>query len=335
MWQVIGVAKRRLTFIVIDLTIIAMAQTTVVFHLLPKFSMIALFGALEPLRVANRFAPGAFAWAFTSDDGKAVAASNGIPVHVGGILSSAENLQMIVVCASYEPERVPRKGLLKILRRMAARRVTLAGIDTGSFFLAWAGLLDGYRATCHWESLPGFRESFPKVQTEQSLYVFDRDRLTCAGGSSTIDMMLAWINQRLGKAIATDVADQLLHFRLPETAGVARLPMASRYGTSDARVLAVISEMEAHVEEPLTAGQLSQVAGLSLRQFERVFHSALGQRPMGFYLKLRLERAQNLLTYSGLTMQEIAVATGFASLPQFSRAFKAAFGKTASDWRKA
>ena len=325
--------KCGLTKIASRLINFVMVPTTVVFHLLPKFSMIALFGALEPLRVANRFAPGAFAWAFTSDDGKAVAASNGIPVQVGGVLSSAEHAQMIVVCASYEPERVPRKGLLTALRRMAAKRVALAGIDTGPFLLAWAGLLDGYRATCHWESLPGFRESFPNVTAEQSLYVFDRDRLTCAGGASTIDMMLAWINQRLGKGIATQVADQLLHFRLPEAAPAGRLPAASRYGIEDARLLKVIAQMEERVEEPLAAEDLADVAGLSLRQFERVFHTALGQRPMGFYLHLRLERAQNLITYSALTMQEIGVATGFSSLPAFSRAFKRRFGVPPSQQR--
>ena len=310
-----------------------MTPTTVVFHLLPKFSMIALFGALEPLRVANRFAPGSFAWAFTSDDGKAVAASNGIPVSVGGVLSSDENVQMIVVCASYEPEKAPRKPLLKLLRRMAARRVVLAGIDTGPFFLAWAGLLDGYKATCHWESLPGFRETFPKVQAEQSLYVFDRERLTCAGGASTIDMMLAWIRQRLGKGIATSVADQLLHFRLPEAETAGRLPAASRYGTEDARLLKVISSMESRVEDPLQAEELAEIAGVSLRQLERLFHKALGQRPMGFYRALRLERAQNLIAYSPLSMQEVAVATGFSSLPEFSRAYKSRWGMPPSKAR--
>ena len=72
-------------------------------------------------------------------------------------------------------------------------------ITTGPFLLAEAGVLDDYRATCHWESLPGFRESYPNVQVEQALYVTDRDRMTCAGGAAAIDMMLDWIGCLLGR----------------------------------------------------------------------------------------------------------------------------------------
>lgn len=311
-----------------------MAEAQVIFHLLPRFSMIALFGALEPLRVANRFAPGSFSWAFSSDTGEAVSASNDIPVSATRRLSEIDVAAMVVVCASYEPEKAPRQPVVKALHRLAARKVVIAGIDTGPFFLAWAGLLDGRRATCHWESLPGFRESFPKVQVVQSLYEFDGDRLTCAGGASTIDMMLAWINQRLGPVIAAQVADQLLHFRLAQGEIPARLPVASRYGTNDPRLLAAIKLMESQVEEPVTAGELAKAAHVSLRHLERLFHSAIGQRLMGFYLKVRLERAQNLITYSTLTMQEIAVATGFSSLPEFSRAFRRRHGASPAQFRK-
>ena len=311
-----------------------MPEALVVFHLLPKFSMIALFGALEPLRVANRFAPGSFAWTFTSDTGEDVHASNDIPVSVGKKLADIDRAAMVVVCASYEPEKAPRKPVLKALHRLASRQVVIAGIDTGPFFLAWAGLLDGRKATCHWESLPGFRETFPKVQVVQSLFEFDGDRLTCAGGSSTIDMMLAWIHQRLGRGVATQVADQLLHFRLPPGENTGRLPAASRYGTDDPRLLAAIRLMEEQVEDPVRAPQLAKASGVSLRQLERLFHSATGQRLMGFYLNLRLERAQNLLNYSAMTIQEIAVATGFSSLPEFSRAFRRMHGLAPSQFRK-
>jgi AraC family transcriptional regulator, carnitine catabolism transcriptional activator len=145
--------------------------------------------------------------------------------------------------------------------------------------------------------------------------------------------MLAWINQRLGRAIAMQVADQLLHFRLPQGASEGRLPAASRYGVDDPRLIAVIKLMESQVEEPVPAGELAAAAGVSLRQLERLFHNAIGQRLMGFYLKLRLERAQNLLTYSTLSMREIAVATGFSSLPEFSRAFRRHSGKAPTQFR--
>jgi AraC family transcriptional regulator, carnitine catabolism transcriptional activator len=311
-----------------------MIPVDVVFYLVPRFSMISLFGALEPLRVANRYVERKFAWRFISVDGQAVSASNDIPVSVSGSLADVGRPTMVMVCASYEPEKGISKPTLAALRKLAARNVLLAGIDTGPFILASAGVLDGYRATCHWESLPGFRESFPRVQVLQSLFEVDRDRLTSAGGSSVIDMMLAWIKHQFGAAIAVTVADQLVHSRFAEQPGEARIPAAERYGTRDARVLMCISLMEEHIEEPREIGELADRAGVSVRQLERLFAATLKQRPIGFYLALRLERAERLINYSTLSIREVAVATGFSSLSQFSRSFGKQYGRPPSKWRR-
>ena len=305
-------------------------MTQVDFILIPKFSMISLYGALEPLRIANRFAGPVFSWRFISADGQPVAASNGIPVLASGPLSATGTPDMAVICASYEPEKGQTRTMLAAIRRLARSNVTLAGLDTGPFLMAAAGVLDGYRATCHWESLPGFRESYPRVVAEQSLFVTDRDRMTCAGGAAAIDMMLHWIGQRLGAPLAVAVADQLVHFRSMEAPSQARLPAAARYGTADGRLLKIIAAMEEQGEDPLDAKALAAVAGISERQMERLFHDGLKQRPMGFYLKLRLEKAERLLTYSTMSVREIALACGFSSLPLFSRSFRLHFGKPPS-----
>ena len=323
-----------LTFFAIELAFYAMTAADVVFHLVPRFSMISLYGALEPLRVANRFAERKFSWRFISADGKPVSASNDIPVSVSGSLADVGRPTMVVVCASYEPEHGITKPALAVMRKLATQKVLLAGIDTGPFLLASAGVLDGYRATCHWESLPGFRESFPRVQAMQSLFEVDRDRLTSAGGSSVIDMMLEWIRQQLGREIAVTVADQLVHSRFAEPPGEARIPAAARYGTTDSRMLSCIALMEEQLEEPRSVEDLANRAGVSVRQLERLFSTTLKKRPMGFYLDLRLERAERLINYSLMSIREVAVATGFSALSQFSRSFKQKFGKSPSKWRK-
>jgi AraC family transcriptional regulator, carnitine catabolism transcriptional activator len=310
-----------------------MPSIDVAFLLIPRFSMISLYGALEPLRVANRFAGNKFSWRFISSNGQPVSASNDIPISVSGGLADMGRPTMLVVCASYEPQQGITKQLLGAIRKQASQKTLIAGIDTGPFAMAQAGVLDGCRATCHWESLPGFRESFPKIQTFQSLYEIDRDRLTCAGGSSSIDMMLEWIRQQLGRTIAATVADQLVHFRMDEQRNEARLPPAKRYGTTDARILACISLMEEQIEEPLSVEVLAEQAGISVRQLERLFMAVLRQRPMGFYLQLRLERAERLINYADMSLREVALATGFSSLPLFSRSFKKYFGKSPSLWR--
>ena len=312
-----------------------MAKYDVAFLLIPKFSMIALYGALEPLRVANRFAGPTFSWRFHSMDGAPVAASNDIPVSVSGGLGDLGTPAMAVVSASYEHARGISRPLLNAIRNLARQRVLVAGVDTAPFLLAEAGILDGYRATCHWESLPGFRESYPHVLATQALYEIDRDRLTCAGGASAIDMMLDWIGRLLGRPLAVAVADQLLHFREADGRDPARVPARTRYGTDNPRLLAIIAAMDKHGEEPLSAAALARLGGVSVRQMERLFHHNLGRRPMGFYLQLRLEKASRLLSYSHMSVRDVSLACGFSSLAQLSRSFKLRYGKSPTRFRRA
>ena len=307
-----------------------MAKYDVAFLLIPKFSMIALYGAVEPLRVANRFAGDVFSWRFISMNGQPVAASNDIPVSVSGGLKDIGTPAMAVMSASYEPERGITRPVLSAIRKLVQQRVLLAAIDTGPFLLAEAGVLDGYRATCHWETLAGFRESYPQVQATQALYEVDRGRMTCAGGAAAIDMMLDWIGRLLGPSLSVAVADQLVHFRAAEGREQARIPARTRYGTGDPRLLAIIAAMEEQGEDPLDAAALAAVGGISTRQMERLFQDKLQVRPMEIYRKLRLERAEQLLIYSHLSIRDVALACGFSSLSLFSRAFKARYGKPPS-----
>ena len=298
----------------------------VCFVLVPRFSMIALYGALEPLRVANRFVGPSFSWRFVSADGQPVAASNDIPVSVSGSLKDIGRPAMAVFIASFEHERASTRAMHGAIRRLARERLLIAGIDTAPFLIAEAGVLDGCRATCHWESLPGFRESFPRVIARQSLFEIDGERLSCAGGSAAIDMMLAWIEGLHGPKLAVTVAEQLMHFRGTDERGEARAPARARHGTDDPRLLSIIAAMEEHVEEPLDAAALAAIGGISRRQMERLFATALGQRPMGYYLGLRLDKAAQLLRYSRMSVRDVGMACGFPSPARFSRAFRARTG---------
>ena len=159
----------------------------------------------------------------------------------------------------------------------------------------------------------------------------DGKRMTCAGGAAAIDMMLAWIGQIHGKKLAVQVADQLVHFR--SGAEGARAPAGERHGTRDGRLLRAVAAMEANIEEPLRLSQLAIEAGLSERHLERLFREALGKGPQRFYLDLRLERAERLITYSEMSMRDVALATGFSSPALFSRAFKGRYGKSPSGLR--
>jgi len=310
------------------------AAFDIVFLLVPGFSMIALYSALEPLRVANRFGGELFRWRFVSLQGEAVIASNGIPVSVEGPLAIAGRPNLAVVCASYDHDKAMTPAMRAALRRLDGAGVWLGGLDTGAIVLADAGLLDGRQATCHWETLGAMREDFPRVQVSDEIFVIDGPRLTASGGTAPLDMMIAWIGSLHGQALATRVADTLVHARHGGDPGGARIAARTRFGTDDAHVLSAISAMEEHLEDILRLEDVASAAGLSPRQLERRFRRALGMGPMRFYLGLRLERAERLLTYSRLGVRDIGLASGFSSLAEFSRAYKARYGLAPSMHRR-
>jgi AraC family transcriptional regulator, carnitine catabolism transcriptional activator len=306
----------------------------IVFALVPGFSMIALYSALEPLRVANRFGGELFRWRFVSLTGEAVTASNGIPVSVEGPLAQVGRPNLAVVCSSYDHHLAMTPAMRSALRRLDGAGVWLGGLDTGAILLADAGLLDGRRATCHWETLGAMREDFPRVHVSDEIFVVDGPRLTASGGTAPLDMMIYWIGSLHGQALATRVADTLVHARYGGDPGGARIAARTRFGTDDPCVLAAITAMEEHLEDVLRLEDVAGVAGVSPRQLERRFRRALGMGPMRFYLGLRLERAERLLTYSRMGVRDAGLAAGFASLAQFSRAYKARFGLAPSQHRR-
>jgi AraC family carnitine catabolism transcriptional activator len=306
----------------------------IVFLLVPRFSMIALYSALEPLRVANRFGGELFRWRFCSLDGEAITASNGIPVSVDGAIGSAGRPNLVIVCSSYEHERAMTPAMRSVLRRLGGAGVWLGGLDTGPILLADAGLLDRRRATCHWETLGAMREDYPRVEVTDALYEIDGARLTASGGTAPLDMMIDWIGVLHGQPLAMRVADTLVHARYGGDPGGARISARTRFGTDDAHVLAAISAMEEHLEDVLRLEDVAVAAGVSPRQLERRFRRALGMGPMRFYLGLRLERAERLLTYSRLSVRDAGVASGFSSLAQFSRAYKARYGLAPAQHRR-
>src|SRR5487761_2450092 len=163
---------------------------TIGFLLAPRFSMLAFTCAVEPLRVANRLAQcELYQWHTISPDGRPVAASNRMSVIADRSIREPVDYTRVAVCAGFEPEALYDTRVAGWLRHLARSGVALGAIDTGSFALAHAGLLDGYRAATHWESFEGLRIQFPKVAITPDLFVVDRMRFTCAGGTAALDMM--------------------------------------------------------------------------------------------------------------------------------------------------
>jgi AraC family carnitine catabolism transcriptional activator len=297
--------------------------------LMPHFNMAATMSFIDPFRVAN-YLEGTplFRWRLVSEAGGTIRASNGTEIATDaldrGDLQAAE---LVLVSSSWAPEAHVSPLVLAVLRAAAQRQATLAGLDTGAFVLAHAGLLDGYRATVHYEHIDAFRELFPRIDACEDLWVIDRRRVTCCGGAAALDLALHMISQLRGSALANAAARYVFAPTL-RGHGAPQYPQeAEPLGNSvPDSVRAAIRVMEANLETPLPIGQVCAAVNLSHRQLDRLFARYVRKTPALYYRDIRLDRARGLVTQTSLSMSEIAYAAGFSSQVHFSRAYKDRFG---------
>jgi transcriptional regulator GlxA family with amidase domain len=297
------------------------------FLLIEGFSLLSFAAAVEPLRAANILSgKPLYRWrniAFTEGE---ISASNGLAIRPDHGLADAPRFDTVFVCAAGNPTTFHHEPTLNWLRRIAAAGANIAGVSGGPFILARAGVLAGYRCAIHWEHAPAFVEAFPELMLTRALFEIDRDRLTCGGGVAALDMMHELIARDHGPALAAAVSDWFLQTEIRMGEGAQRLSARERYGTGNAKLIRALAAMEARLDEPASRERLAGVAGVSLRQLERLFAAELGGSIERIYLKLRLDRARLLLRQSTLSVVEIGVACGFASPSHFSRSYKARFG---------
>ncbi len=299
------------------------------FLLVPNFSMMSFTTALEPLRAAKRlYGQWLYEWCAVTADGRPIAASCGVEVVAQAGIEEAGRLDYLFVVGGIDSHLFRNRQVTAWLRRLARTGCRLGAVSTGSYILAHVGLLDGYRCTIHWESLTAFREAFPGLEVTQELFEVDRGRLTCAGGTAAMDLILSLIALGHGRDLAARVADQFMLERIREHGDPQRMALRNRLGINHPKLLAVIADMEQHQEEPLPRSQLARRAGLSTRQLERLFRKYLDRTPTRYYLELRLGRARLLLTETSLSVLDVAMACGFVSASHFSKCYRESFGRT-------
>ena len=312
------------------------AGRSIVFYLVPNFSMIAFATAIEPLRIANRMLGEEFyQWRLSSMDGNPVYASNGVEVAVTSslnqerhALSSSRRPSNTFFCSGLMVENAVNKSLFAYIRENKNSGVTIGGLCTAAFLLAAAGLLKGKRCAIHWENLPGFAENFPDVDVYADLYEMDGNIWTCAGGTAALDMMLSMIERDLGEDLVNRVCEQALTDRVRNPNDRQRLPLRARLGVQNAKVLSIIEFMEANIAEPLQLVEIAEYVGLSRRQIERLFQQYMGRSPARYYLEIRLDRARHLLMQSTMAVVDVAIACGFVSASHFSKCYREMYGKS-------
>lgn len=311
-------------------------KRSIVFFLIPDFTMMAFTAALEPMRAANRMAGyEAYRWRLASADGGPVRSSNGVEVAVNSSLAeerrkmtSYERPSMVVVCGGLNIETYSDKTVFAWLREEYNRGVAIGGLCTAAYVLAAAGLLSGKRCAIHWESLPGFAEKYPKANVFADLFEVEGNIYTCAGGTAAMDMMLSLIGEDFDDNLINRVCEQMLTDRVRSPSDRQRLPLRARLGVQNSKVLTIIELMEANLAEPLSLIEIAETVGLSRRQIERLFRQEMGRSPARYYLEIRLDRARHLLIQSSMPVVEVAVACGFVSASHFSKCYRELYARS-------
>ncbi|KAA3633955.1 MAG: GlxA family transcriptional regulator [Proteobacteria bacterium] len=295
----------------------------VVFLLIPNYSMIAFSCAIEPLRMANWLGDATlYEPVVASLDGKPVRASNGLEISPCVDISEIRQASVVFVCGGVSPDAGLVSRLKPVLQEFLRKKSAIGGICTGSYLLAKAGLLNGYRCTVHWENISAMYDEFPQLVVSSDLFELDRDRFTCSGGSAPLDMMLTLIGREHGGELATAIAEMFVCERIRGVHDRQRIPLKQRFGSSQPKLIEAVELMEANIEEPMSLDELSNHVGISRRQLERLFQKHLNCVPTRYYLELRLRRARELLLRSTKSIVDIAFSCGFVSAPHFSKCYR-------------
>ncbi|WP_299596175.1 GlxA family transcriptional regulator [uncultured Tateyamaria sp.] len=300
-----------------------------VFVLLDNFTLLCFSAALESLRIANRMAGRElYRWRIVGEGGDVAHCSAGPAFQLDGDLDELTRDDVVMICGGIDVQAATTKRLLSWMRREARKGIQMAGLCTAAYSLAKAGLLDGKKATIHWENQDSFAEEFQEVELTKSVFVIDEKRLTTAGGTSSIDLMLKLIADDHGEELANAVADQLIYSSIRTDQDTQRLSVPTRIGVRHPKLSQVIQIMEQNIEEPISPSILAKDVGMSTRQLERLFRRYLNRSPKRYYMELRLQKARNLLMQTDMSVINVALACGFASPSHFSKCYRSHYDTT-------
>ncbi|APZ52861.1 GlxA family transcriptional regulator [Salipiger abyssi] len=300
-----------------------MAARRIGFCLVEGYAMMSTAAAMEPLRAANLFSDRPLYEILPlSVAGGPVRSSLPAAIETRALEAAGSDFDMVFVVAGGEPLRIRDRALYAWLRRMDRLGVTLGGISGGSAVLARAGLMDNRRFTVHWHHLDELRAMSDGFALERRLYVIDRDRYTCAGGTAPLDMMHAMISAEHGAGFARRISDWFIQTEIRVAEAPQQASIAARYGPLPRAVSEALELMESHIADPLELGQIAALVGLSPRQLQRQFAGAVGMSVIRAYRDIRLGTARELLRTSRIRIGEIAQMTGFATQAAFSEAYR-------------
>ena len=250
-------------------------------------------------------------------------------------LATLRRADIVIVPSWRDTAERPPEALLRALRAAHARGAQIVGLCLGAFVLAEAGLLQGRRATTHWEWARDFAARFPDVQLDADvLYVDDGNLVTSAGTAASLDCCLHLLRQRCGADIANRVARRLVvapHRQGGQAQFIEQPVAASPRGS---RLAGVLAWAAAHLDQPHTVDSLAQRAAMSRRTFTRHVHKTTGTTVLQWLLHQRLTHARRLLEASDRPIEAIAGDAGFGSPVSMRQHFATALGVSPLAYRR-
>ncbi len=292
--------------------------------------MSCLTSMIEPLRAANEIANcRAFNWRILSETGDRVTSSAQVVFDPDITLTDATNIDYLFLLSSPTASFLDRKGAEGQLRRLARHGAAVGGVSGGVFPLARSGLLDGHAVSVHWCYEAAFAQEFPDLPMRDDVIVFDHPRYTVSGAAAAFDLMLSFIEDRLGADVATEVACWFQHPVVRGRGVRQKTPTFRRESTADLLpdpVAKAVEILGRHVSDPIAVEELAGTVGVSPRQLERQFKKATGQSPSRYYRTLRMKAARQLVLFSKEPMPRIAAAVGYETVSPLMRYYREEFG---------
>lgn len=294
------------------------------------FQMMGL-AAVSAFELANTVLeqPG-YSLTLMSQKGGGVSSSLGVSVTTQPLGAYPDTL---VVLGELMPGPTP-EALRAYIAQAGERSRRVAGICTGAFRLAEAGLLEGRAATTHWAHARALQERYPAIRVEDDrIFIRDGNVWTSAGMSAGIDLALALIEDDHDAALARSIARKLVvYHRRP--GGQSQFSALLELEPRSDRVRRALTYAKEHLRNPLTVEELAEAASLSPRQFSRVFREETGESPAKAVERLRLEAAKAMLEEGRYAMDVVARDTGFDDRDRMRRAFLRHFGHPPQSLRR-
>jgi transcriptional regulator GlxA family with amidase domain len=301
----------------------------------PDFQLLDASGPISVFEIAARVAGKPPAIKTIAVTQGAVRSSSGVEMMARSLRPSGAITTLIVAGGWGVRAAVNCETTLRFVRAMAARGARVASVCSGAYILAEAGILDGRRATTHWQRTQDFLARYPKIKLEPDrIFVRDGNIWSSAGITAGIDLSLAMAAEDYGDEVARKTARQLvLHER--RAGGQSQFSSLLELKAPAGRFAPLLSWAREHLDAPLTVEDMADRAGMSARHFTRAFIAETGTTPSKAVERLRIEAARQRVQSSSEAIERVAQSTGFRDPERMRRAFIRAFGQPPQSLRRA